>query len=72
MKHTGSLRHIHMNPTFLYMIRFAKLYYTTKFLMTLVHKRCWMQGNEEIFMDASTCALAFRTLRLNGYDVTSG
>nr|AHJ59325.1 kaurene synthase 2 [Salvia miltiorrhiza f. alba] len=33
--------------------------------------RCWMQGNEEIFMDASTCALAFRTLRLNGYDVTS-
>nr|APG42604.1 kaurene synthase-like 3 [Salvia divinorum] len=33
--------------------------------------RCWMQGNEEIFMDASTCALAFRTLRWNGYDVTS-
>ncbi|KAG6392464.1 hypothetical protein SASPL_146683 [Salvia splendens] len=32
---------------------------------------CWMQGDEEIFMDASTCALAFRTLRLNGYDVTS-
>lgn len=33
--------------------------------------RCWLQGNEEIFMDASTCALAFRTLRMNGYNVTS-
>nr|QEV81856.1 terpene synthase 17 [Prunella vulgaris] len=33
--------------------------------------RCWLQGHEEIFMDASTCALAFRTLRMNGYDVTS-
>ncbi|KAI3456651.1 hypothetical protein Pfo_013314 [Paulownia fortunei] len=33
--------------------------------------RCWLQGNEEIFMDASTCALAFRILRMNGYIVTS-
>ncbi|KAL8461832.1 hypothetical protein ACS0TY_033066 [Phlomoides rotata] len=33
--------------------------------------RCWLQGSEEIFMDASTCALAFRTLRMNGYKVTS-
>ncbi|KAH6777168.1 Terpenoid cyclases/Protein prenyltransferases superfamily protein [Perilla frutescens var. frutescens] len=33
--------------------------------------RCWLQGNEEIFMEASTCALAFRTLRMNGYNVTS-
>ncbi|XP_075480898.1 ent-kaurene synthase TSP4, chloroplastic-like isoform X1 [Primulina tabacum] len=33
--------------------------------------RCWLQGEEEIFMDASTCAIAFRILRMNGYDVTS-
>nr|A0A2K9RFY0.1 RecName: Full=Ent-kaurene synthase TSP4, chloroplastic; AltName: Full=Terpene synthase 4; Short=VacTPS4 [Vitex agnus-castus]AUT77123.1 ent-kaurene synthase [Vitex agnus-castus] len=33
--------------------------------------RCWLQGNEEIFMDAPTCALAFRVLRKNGYNVTS-
>ncbi|KAG8386548.1 hypothetical protein BUALT_Bualt03G0159800 [Buddleja alternifolia] len=33
--------------------------------------RYWLQGDEEIFMDASTCALAFRILRMNGYDVTS-
>nr|A0A1Z3GC64.1 RecName: Full=Ent-kaurene synthase 5, chloroplastic; Short=IrKSL5; Flags: Precursor [Isodon rubescens]ASC55317.1 kaurene synthase 5 [Isodon rubescens] len=33
--------------------------------------RSWLQGDEEIFMDASTCALAFRTLRMNGYNVTS-
>nr|QIQ56005.1 putative terpene synthase 1 [Eremophila lucida] len=33
--------------------------------------RCWMQGDEEIFMDASTCALAFRVLRMSGYDVIS-
>ncbi|KZV38671.1 ent-kaur-16-ene synthase, chloroplastic [Dorcoceras hygrometricum] len=33
--------------------------------------RCWQRGEEEIFMDASTCALAFRILRMNGYDVTS-
>ncbi|EYU27586.1 hypothetical protein MIMGU_mgv1a002236mg [Erythranthe guttata] len=31
----------------------------------------WVQGDEEIFMDASTCALAFRLLRMNGYNVTS-
>nr|WJZ49122.1 putative ent-kaurene [Scutellaria barbata] len=33
--------------------------------------RYWLQGDEEIFMDASTCALAFRMLRMNGYNVTS-
>ncbi|XP_073279791.1 ent-kaurene synthase TSP4, chloroplastic isoform X2 [Primulina huaijiensis] len=33
--------------------------------------RCWLRGEEEIFMDASTCAIAFRILRMNGYDVTS-
>ncbi|KAL7130567.1 hypothetical protein ABFS83_13G142500 [Erythranthe nasuta] len=33
--------------------------------------RCWVQGDEEIFMDASTCALAFRLLRMNGCNVTS-
>nr|AGN70881.1 ent-kaurene synthase [Plectranthus barbatus] len=33
--------------------------------------RSWLQGDEQIFMDASTCALAFRTLRMNGYNVSS-
>ncbi|KAL2475887.1 Ent-kaur-16-ene synthase [Abeliophyllum distichum] len=33
--------------------------------------RCWLQGEEEIFMEASTSALAFRLLRMNGYDVSS-
>ncbi|CAH9050509.1 unnamed protein product, partial [Cuscuta epithymum] len=34
--------------------------------------RCWMQGDEEIFMDASTCGLAFRMLRMNGYNISAG
>ncbi|XP_028077824.1 ent-kaur-16-ene synthase, chloroplastic-like [Camellia sinensis] len=34
--------------------------------------RCWLQGEEEIFLDTATCAMAFRILRLNGYDVSSG
>ncbi|KAL5746640.1 hypothetical protein ACOSP7_027786 [Xanthoceras sorbifolium] len=33
--------------------------------------RCWMQGEEEIFLDPATCAMAFRMLRVNGYDVSS-
>lgn len=33
--------------------------------------RCWLQGEEEICMEASTSALAFRLLRMNGYDVSS-
>ncbi|KAI3498201.1 hypothetical protein L1887_33970 [Cichorium endivia] len=33
--------------------------------------RCWVQGDMEIFMDVVTCALAFRVLRSNGYEVSS-
>ncbi|XP_057458256.1 ent-kaurene synthase 5, chloroplastic isoform X2 [Lotus japonicus] len=33
--------------------------------------RYWMQGVEDIFLDPTTCAMAFRMLRLNGYDVSS-
>ncbi|OAY26442.1 ent-kaurene synthase, chloroplastic isoform X1 [Manihot esculenta] len=33
--------------------------------------RYWLQGNEEIFLDCTTCAMAFRLLRVNGYDVSS-
>nr|AGN70886.1 manoyl oxide synthase [Grindelia hirsutula] len=33
--------------------------------------RCWVQNDEQIFMDVATCALAFRVLRTNGYDVSS-
>ncbi|KAK3005825.1 hypothetical protein RJ639_016243 [Escallonia herrerae] len=32
---------------------------------------CWLNGEQEIFMDATTCALAFRILRVHGYDVSS-
>uniref|UniRef100_A0A0R0G697 Terpene synthase metal-binding domain-containing protein n=1 Tax=Glycine max TaxID=3847 RepID=A0A0R0G697_SOYBN len=34
--------------------------------------RYWIQGVENIFLDPTTCAMAFRMLRLNGYDVSSG
>ncbi|KAL6196847.1 hypothetical protein ACLB2K_032460 [Fragaria x ananassa] len=33
--------------------------------------RCWLQGNEDVFSDAATCAMAFRLLRVNGYDVSA-
>ncbi|CAM8877053.1 unnamed protein product [Rhodiola kirilowii] len=32
--------------------------------------RSWVQGEEEIFLDVSTCAMAFRLLRLHGYSVS--
>uniref|UniRef100_K3Y5K7 Uncharacterized protein n=1 Tax=Setaria italica TaxID=4555 RepID=K3Y5K7_SETIT len=31
----------------------------------------WLQKDEEIMMDIATCAMAFRLLRMNGYDVSS-
>ncbi|KAF7003274.1 hypothetical protein CFC21_018623 [Triticum aestivum] len=31
----------------------------------------WLQRDEEIMMDVATCAMAFRLLRMNGYDVSS-
>ncbi|KAI5334176.1 hypothetical protein L3X38_024309 [Prunus dulcis] len=31
----------------------------------------WLQGDEDIFSDAATCAMAFRLLRVNGYDVSA-
>ncbi|CAB4278153.1 unnamed protein product [Prunus armeniaca] len=33
--------------------------------------RFWLQGDEDIFSDAATCAMAFRLLRVNGYDVSA-
>ncbi|KEH38225.1 Ent-kaurene synthase [Medicago truncatula] len=33
--------------------------------------RYWLQRAEDIFLDPTTCAMAFRMLRLNGYDVSS-
>ncbi|MFS8027330.1 putative ent-kaurene synthase [Helianthus anomalus] len=33
--------------------------------------RCWVERDEQIFMDVVTCALAFRLLRINGYEVSS-
>ncbi|CAD5185995.1 unnamed protein product [Musa acuminata subsp. malaccensis] len=34
--------------------------------------RCWLLNDEEISSDMATCAMAFRLLRMNGYDVSSG
>ncbi|XP_020194759.1 acyclic sesquiterpene synthase isoform X3 [Aegilops tauschii subsp. strangulata] len=31
----------------------------------------WLQRDEEIMLDTGTCAMAFRILRMNGYDVSS-
>ncbi|KAF6998482.1 hypothetical protein CFC21_014599 [Triticum aestivum] len=31
----------------------------------------WLQRDEEIMQDVETCAMAFRLLRMNGYDVSS-
>nr|AKP96362.1 ent-kaurene synthase [Grindelia hirsutula] len=33
--------------------------------------RCWVQKDEQIFTDVVTCALAFRVLRISGYEVSS-
>ncbi|KAK9152575.1 hypothetical protein Sjap_000055 [Stephania japonica] len=33
--------------------------------------RCWLQKDDEIFMDVESRALAFRHLRMSGYDVSS-
>ncbi|BAF15756.2 Os04g0612000 [Oryza sativa Japonica Group] len=32
---------------------------------------CWKQRDEEIVLDMQTCGMAFRMLRMNGYDVSS-
>ncbi|PIA38079.1 hypothetical protein AQUCO_02800016v1, partial [Aquilegia coerulea] len=32
---------------------------------------CWLMNDEEIFLDISTCAMAFRILRMHGYDISS-
>ncbi|RLM65650.1 acyclic sesquiterpene synthase-like isoform X2 [Panicum miliaceum] len=32
---------------------------------------CWLQRDEEIMRDVETCAMAFRILRMNGYDVSA-
>lgn len=42
-----------------------------KSILDKVH-RCWVQNDEEITSDVATCAMAFRLLRLNGYNVSSG
>ncbi|VVA26959.1 PREDICTED: ent-kaur-16-ene synthase [Prunus dulcis] len=33
--------------------------------------RCWQQGEEDIFSDAASCAMAFRLLRVHGYDISA-
>ncbi|CAO2043669.1 unnamed protein product [Urochloa humidicola] len=32
---------------------------------------CWLQRDEEVMLDVETCAMAFRILRMNGYNVCS-
>ncbi|KAI5332531.1 hypothetical protein L3X38_022660 [Prunus dulcis] len=33
--------------------------------------RCWQQGEEDIFSDAASCAMAFRLLCVHGYDISA-
>ncbi|KAJ3698515.1 hypothetical protein LUZ61_002220 [Rhynchospora tenuis] len=33
--------------------------------------RCWLERDEQIISDMATCAMAFRLLRMNGYDISS-
>ncbi|XP_038976928.1 ent-kaur-16-ene synthase, chloroplastic-like [Phoenix dactylifera] len=33
--------------------------------------RCWLNNDEEISADMATCAMAFRLLRMNGFDISS-
>jgi hypothetical protein len=42
--------------------------------VNLLYQFCsfWLQRDEEIMLDVATCAMAFRILRMNGYDVSSG
>ncbi|XP_038977116.1 ent-kaur-16-ene synthase, chloroplastic-like [Phoenix dactylifera] len=34
--------------------------------------RCWLNNDEEINADMATCAMAFRLLHMNGFDISSG
>ncbi|XP_047083565.1 ent-kaur-16-ene synthase, chloroplastic-like [Lolium rigidum] len=42
-----------------------------KSILDVTHS-LWLQRDEEIMLDVATCAMAFRILRMNGYDVSSG
>ncbi|KAK8941439.1 hypothetical protein KSP39_PZI010040 [Platanthera zijinensis] len=33
--------------------------------------RCWMEKDEEVYSDVTVCAMAFRILRMHGYDLSS-
>ncbi|CAN1290535.1 Ent-kaurene synthase 5, chloroplastic [Linum perenne] len=47
-------------------------YFTNEIKMVLDHTyQCWLRGDEELFLDPTTCAVAFRLLRVYGYDVSS-
>lgn len=41
-----------------------------KSILDLTYSR-WLQRDEEIMLDMETCAMAFRILRMNGYNVSS-
>ncbi|XBJ05170.1 hypothetical protein VPH35_024003 [Triticum aestivum] len=41
-----------------------------KSILDMTHS-LWLQRDEEILLDVATCAMAFRILRMNGYDVSS-
>ncbi|KAG2634585.1 hypothetical protein PVAP13_2NG177700 [Panicum virgatum] len=41
-----------------------------KHIVNMVY-RSWLEKDEEIIMDMETCAMAFRILRVHGYDISS-
>lgn len=47
--------------------------YFKKEIQTVLDKiyESWLNREEEIFLDIATCAMAFRVLRFNRYDVSS-
>ncbi|CAN1220953.1 Ent-kaurene synthase 5, chloroplastic [Linum grandiflorum] len=47
-------------------------HFTNEIKMVLDHTyQRWLQSDEELFLDPTTCAMAFRLLRVYGYDVSS-
>jgi hypothetical protein len=51
-----------------YIYIFASFAHCVKFAFA----RSWLRNDEEIIMDMETCAMAFRILRMHGYDITCG
>ncbi|KAI3859137.1 hypothetical protein MKX03_017843 [Papaver bracteatum] len=52
-------------------LRDWELNHILRFVEALACDRCWLDTDEEIFSDMTTCAVAFRILHMHGYDISS-